>query len=82
MKKGKLKCYKCTQAPILRVSGYSPPKDLKCPICNTFYCYITKKTTEETKEIIDNYNTQLRKEIKKDSFEDYQKRMKKNYGWL
>ena len=47
-----MKCKICNKglprfAPELRASGYAPPKDLKCPICDTLHNGSTGKTLEE-----------------------------------
>ena len=59
------KCTECSQgvpslAPVLVVSGYATPKDMKCPICDTFYNGDTGETTKASDEEAEKRTSRIR----------------------
>lgn len=42
-----MRCKTCVTHPELRQSGWPPPKDYKCPVCDTYYYGKTGERTED-----------------------------------
>lgn len=60
-----MKCKACSKglpryAPKLVASGYAPPKDLKCPVCDTYHNGSTGKTLEEWEQDREKKVTRIR----------------------